>query len=112
MIWNSTRCPLECALFLDITVGAYGCNVMLHGGFAAAAAMKKASTEVKTSTSLLHTVYSGTYVQENCIRLHAPLFRGRSMRDYSYKQKDSIVLINICLVLRQALVGFNFRIDM
>lgn len=70
MIWNSTRCLLECSLFADITVGAYGCNVMLHGGFATAAAMKKPSTEVKTSTSLLHTVYSGTYVQENHYQLY------------------------------------------
>jgi hypothetical protein len=90
---------------------------MLHGGFATAAAMKKPSTEVKTSTSLLHTVYSGTYVQENhtviiCVLLRALLFRKRSTRDYSYKEKDSIVLIRVCSVLEQALVGFHSRIDM
>ena len=44
--------------------------------------------------------------------VHALLFRGRSTRDYSYNQKDSIVLIHICSVLQQAVVGFHFRIDM
>lgn len=114
MFRNSTRCLLECYLFRDITIGAYVCNVMLHGGFATAAAMKKPSTEVKTSTSLLHTVYSGTYVQENHHQLcpNTCTSFSRAKNERLPLQAKGFNCIDSYLYLQHTLVRFHCRIDM